>query len=398
MTATDYFTGVVETIDIKSTIETALQLHPTTKKIVVINDKTTTGQANKLLMEKAESEFPSLQFAYLEDINMADLQEKVAALSDDTVVLLLSFNKDKSNNMYSYEESIRIIAEKAIVPIYSVWDFYLGHGIVGGKLTTGYSQGELAAKLLLQILDGKSPKSIDIVTEGPNKYMFDYNYLQRFHIKPEQLPKDSIIINDPGSFWEEYQFTILVSLLAAAGFLLVAQRIKAQHQLNIYARTDALTGILNRRAGFALAEQQLKQSKNYLTICFVDVNDLKIVNDTYGHHEGDYLIKQVCSLLQGRLHKKDLMCRLGGDEFLVMVNGSKEHAIEYWELVQSDTASFNETSTKPYSVAMSCGFAQYNPEEQSMSLEQLVKIADGAMYSNKQQYKLQRCENHVRFP
>lgn len=388
------FTGVVESIDIQKTIEIALNLHPATKKIVIINDKTATGEANKKLLQEVLPKFPAIDFTFFEDMNMSEVQNRVESLPADSIILLMSFNKDKSNNIYSYEESIRIISEKAAVPIYSVWDFYLGHGIVGGMLTSGYYQGKTAADLLLRILNGEQPRDIPIIKQSPNKYMFDYNYLAKHRIDPAKLPQDSIVINEPASNFEKFGLLLFSIVFVIVCTILIIQRKKAQDQLKILAKTDALTGILNRGAGLAILKQHMDVACQYnhkLTIAFIDVNNLKVVNDTYGHHEGDQLIKTASLLLKQKLRQSDTVCRLGGDEFLLIFpDCDLAQAIDVWNRIEGSIDAYNSTSQKSYNLSLSHGFAEYNPAIPTSS-EELIKAADNEMYARKRLYKA-NCE------
>lgn len=81
-------------------------------------------------------------------------------------------------------KSISQIVANSTVPIYGVWDFSLGNGLVGGMLSSGYYQGELAAQLAQQILQRAPPSTIPIVKNSPNHYMFDRTQMKRFNIKP----------------------------------------------------------------------------------------------------------------------------------------------------------------------------------------------------------------------
>lgn len=386
-------TGVVELVDIQKTLEVASKLHSQVKNIVVINDQTSTGMANKKIIESVIPNFPELTFIFFEDMNMREVQDKVAALTDDSLILLMTFNKDKSNNVYSYEESLHIIAKQAKVPIYGVWDFYLGQGIIGGMLTTGYSQGETAAKMVRRILAGEEPKHISIIKESPNQYMFDYKYLADFKVAEDKLPKGSIVVNKPIALYEKYQTAFLTALLLVTASLLLIQRRKARKQLEIFATTDALTGVLNRRTGVLLLEKQLELAKrqhNKLTVCFVDINDLKVINDTYGHAEGDKLIQAVSKMLQRRMRKTDILCRFGGDEFLlVLINCDCAQANTVWEKIEEDIALFNKQSDYEYNISMSHGFYEYDPVK-PVTAEEVVKIADAEMYACKREYKLSK--------
>ena len=125
-----------------------------------------------------------------------------------TVVLLMSFFKDREGKYYTPQAGGKIISENSPVPIYSAWDFYLGHGITGGLITNSNAQGKMGAKIALRILSGEMISNIPASKKPANNYMFDYNELKRFGIKFSNLPENSIIINKPYSFYSEHKVLI----------------------------------------------------------------------------------------------------------------------------------------------------------------------------------------------
>ncbi len=197
-------TGIVEGVDIHGTLQAALHLHSETERIFVVNDKTTTGQANKHIIEEIIPRFSErIDFVFLEEFSMKELQGELKNLPPKSLVLLLSFNRDRAGRTFTYEEAIRQIAPHSKVPIYGVWEFYLGKGIVGGKLTSGLDQGRTVASMGLSILRGESTENIPVVLEGINSFMFDYPILRKFEIDIGQLPTGSIIVNKPESFYQQ---------------------------------------------------------------------------------------------------------------------------------------------------------------------------------------------------
>jgi PAS domain S-box-containing protein len=120
-------------------------------------------------------------------------------------------NRDRTGNFFAYEESLDHIYQAAKVPIYSFWDFYLGRGIVGGMLTSGFQQGKAAAEITLRILKGEDAARIPVLRKSPNQYMFDYRQLQRFSISFANLPADSTVVNTPDTFYTRYKNVILIT-------------------------------------------------------------------------------------------------------------------------------------------------------------------------------------------
>ena len=134
-------TGVVEKYDIRSTLNTALALQPDTRSVFIINDQTTTGRENKKTIDAIIPEYPdTVTFTYLTNYSMPELQAKVRTLPADSIILLMSFNRDRLGNDFSYSDSLRLIHENATVPIYGMWEMYLGKGIVGGSSPAGMNR------------------------------------------------------------------------------------------------------------------------------------------------------------------------------------------------------------------------------------------------------------------
>ncbi len=213
-------TGVVEQYDVKETLETALRLHQV-QHIYVINDRSATGAANKKNIEQI---LPGLNgradITFLEDYSMAELEDAVANLPESSVILLMTFNRDRLGTDYTYYESIRRIKAHANVPIYGIWEMYLGRGIVGGVLTSGYEQGNLSAQMAIRILKGESLSLIEVVRNPPNRYMFDSTELARFGITPSDLPEGSIVVNESESVHNLPESVIWAIGISATGLVL----------------------------------------------------------------------------------------------------------------------------------------------------------------------------------
>ena len=121
--------------------------------------------------------------------------------------------------------------------MYGAWDFNLGLGIVGGKLISGFYQGESAGKMALRVLNGEDASSIPVVrfsADRPNRYMFDYRELRRWGISSGSLPAGSIVVNRPDSFLARHWLI----LLAGAACLLLAA-VNSLLYLNIQRRKSA---------------------------------------------------------------------------------------------------------------------------------------------------------------
>jgi len=192
------FTGVVEAFDLSSTISLMLELHPNTKQIVVVNDRTTTGKANREIMNQTLPSFSSkVSFVIWDNMTVEELQRNTSALQEGSLILLLNYNRDREGAVLTHEESAWTLKVASSVPIYGTRDVYMGFGVLGGVITTGPVQGRLAADLAIRILQGESANNIPVIKKLPNSYIFDMVELRRFNIPLSSLPLESIFVNKP---------------------------------------------------------------------------------------------------------------------------------------------------------------------------------------------------------
>lgn len=163
-----------------------------------------------------------------------------------------------------------------------------------------------------------------------------------------------------------------------------------EEELRLYATTDTLTGIFNRRTGILLLEnamQRARRETSPLVVCFVDVDNLKKVNDQLGHQEGDNLIRSVCEILKKALRESDIIFRLGGDEFLLIFpNCNLKKARLIWKRIEQERRVANAPRDGLYPISFSHGLAEYTAEK-NLSIDDLVTLADEQMYRTKANHR-----------
>ncbi len=391
---TNRITGIIETNDYKSTIEVMKKFHPNRNKIIVINDETITGKANRKNLEEIIPQYENeIEFEFWEDYNMNELLSKCENIADTASVLLLSFTKDRSFNDFTYDESLKLISTHTNAPIYGLWDFYLGNGIVGGSLKSGYSQGEVIGDMVTSYINGTPINELPMQSKDLDQYQFDYEKLAQYKIPLKKVPQDAIIINMPYTiinfienniiFIAGFILLLLIILLMALNISLSKKVLKQEQS---HARTDKLTGILNRRACFEILEEQVKyckENKTDLSICFADVNNLKFVNDNYGHEIGDCLIKSICDIFIKNKREFDSICRLGGDEFLLVFPETNiKQAEKILDSINEQIITINKSKKNPFIMSFSYGFSSYD-EIECNNVSTLISIADKRMYQHK---------------
>ena len=166
----------------------------------------------------------------------------------------------------------------------------------------------------------------------------------------------------------------------------INDRKQMEERLRTLAFTDDLTGLLNRRGFFLLAKKQLKQAKREKKSLFLisaDLDNLKGINDRYGHSEGDWILMETSNILEKCYRESDIIARLGGDEFVILINEYPGTDIETLsERLKGKIKFFNDQSVKPYKLSISVGIVRNNPEHNT-SLDQLLCHADKLMYAVK---------------
>lgn len=211
------YTGIKEEIEICENFELIQRLHPDLEQLYIIVDNTNTGQIiRKNILQAYKAAHCDFNTKFLTEYSFKDLKEKIVTLGQDDAIFLTTFNRDKDGKYHSYDEVITGLRSVASVPMYGVWDFYLGKGIVGGKIIDGFEHGKEAAAIAIDILThSKKPSDIP-VHAGPLQFQFDYNEMKQFDISLSNLPEDALIINNPYEIIRENRNLIIAVLLLIA--------------------------------------------------------------------------------------------------------------------------------------------------------------------------------------
>lgn len=176
---------------------------------------------------------------------------------------------------------------------------------------------------------------------------------------------------------------------AARQVALAIAKARFYAEIQRLALTDALTNLLNRRGIFELAQKEVVISQKLnlpLSLLWLDIDHFKLINDQYGHHIGDEVVKEIASRLRGTLRDKDLVGRYGGeggDEFIILLTETDENNAH--QAAERLRANISETpiltGKGPLAVSVSIGVASLSGEINDLST--LLRQADDYMYSAK---------------
>lgn len=158
------------------------------------------------------------------------------------------------------------------------------------------------------------------------------------------------------------------------------------HKLNRVWMFDNLTQIYNRAGFFHYAGKFLERCRKQelpIGMLFIDINKLKVINDNYGHEEGDFYIKSVADSLKRLKKDGQLLMRYGGDEFVVLgENRDKEDFADFMEKMNPELEAYARQNGKMYKMSVSMGFQSVSISK-DFKLDQLMEQADREMYKMK---------------
>mgnify|MGYP000844599911 CR=1 FL=1 len=152
------------------------------------------------------------------------------------------------------------------------------------------------------------------------------------------------------------------------------------------AYTDMLTKLYNRGYAMKVLDEWLSENRSFI-LCFVDIDNLKYVNDRFGHREGDKYILAVAEVLYD-FSPEAVLCRMGGDEFMLLAqNWCCKNAEEQMEVLRTRLINCNIAEGNCYDHSISYGIIEYDGER-DLKVHDLLSIADEKMYEYKRAYKM----------
>lgn len=165
---------------------------------------------------------------------------------------------------------------------------------------------------------------------------------------------------------------------------------RLEENLRTLSFTDDLTGLYNRRAFLALADQHFKVAKRLkhkVFMLYADLDDLKMINDSFGHRQGDLALIDVAAILRETYRESDIIARIGGDEFVVMPVGNKEGDVGLISArLEKNLERYNARAPHGYTLSMSVGISFFDPEH-PCTVDALLAEGDRMMYEEKKTRK-----------
>jgi len=173
---------------------------------------------------------------------------------------------------------------------------------------------------------------------------------------------------------------------AITAFQDITELKQTENKLRELSLSDELTGLYNRRGFLSVIEQYMriaKRQKKRVFVLYADVDNLKPINDRFGHHEGDTALRESAIILKETFRESDIIARVGGDEFAVVsLEASQADVHNVVARLQENLELFNTKRKGKYSLSLSWGISYWNPES-LCSLDDVLFQADKSMYEQK---------------
>jgi signal transduction histidine kinase len=250
------------------TVNLALQLHPSTRRVFVIARARNTRSVEAVRTRLAELS-RRVTLTYIDEISLSGLLGAVKAVPAGSVVLYVWHEHEEPGNLRHPDAIARLVAQAASVPVYGVADMYIGSGVVGGVVRGTHETGLRVGGLALRILRGESAR--DIPAEAmPVAPTVDWRQLRRWNIDVSRLPQDARVQFRTPTVWETYsRFLVALSIVFALLLTLItgllvqrARRRRAEHMIRTreaklrasYRRIRQLAGQLINAQEVARAE------------------------------------------------------------------------------------------------------------------------------------------------
>lgn len=192
-------------------------------------------------------------------------------------------------------------------------------------------------------------------------------------------------------------FGSIITYLSQNKIRCLEERVKEKtKELKHYVSMDEMTNTYSRKTGIKILKSYFslsKRHKNNLSVCLIDLNGLKSVNDSFGHAMGDKLIKDISEMLRSSLRESDIISRMGGDEFLtILPECDIEGARQVMRRLLEKIRIYNKNSFKNYNTSINFGISESSYHDKK-TIEYLLSEANSNMHAMKKKKKAASYEN-----
>lgn len=292
-------TGIPEEVSIEETLRLVFDFFPA-GRLIVLGDGTLTYRRNEAVLRRAlERIDDDRPVEIYPEVSLEQVERLAGGIQSTDAVFLASSVLETDGTVADFHRAGTIVSDLMPVPVFVMWDFFMGTGVAGGYLVSGREQGQAAAEIARRILAGTSVDTIPVQSSTPRSWIFDMDPLRNAGIDQSRLPERSTLYNEEPSFWSEYNSEVswvaaLVMVLGTLVALLIESRrnraVAARHLQESLSEKEILlkeihhrvknnlqviSSILNMQSSFISDEQSL----NYFKDCEIRVQSMALVHE-----------------------------------------------------------------------------------------------------------------------
>ena len=249
-------TGILMRLDPVPTLELAIRLQPKTRRVVVVTGASNFDRSwDVAARERFRGYQGRLEFIHLSALPMQTLLAELRRLEPDTVVIFLTVFTDGTGQYFLPADAAQLVANASAVPVYGLYDTYLGTGIIGGCMDTFEHVGRETGRLGLRVLAGERPETIAPYLPGDSITAIDCRQMQRWGLSEGQLPERSELRFRLPSLWDEHRGTVLAvaAVLVLQSALLVGLLIQRRDRIRAELEVGETRRELAHAARLAIA-------------------------------------------------------------------------------------------------------------------------------------------------
>jgi signal transduction histidine kinase len=246
-------TGVLNDVPFGETLQLALNLHPSAKRVFVVAQAPSVEGYDERMRSALSRVSSRVELIYIKEQTVPELLAAVKAIPPQSLILYTRYAPSEATlNLYP-DEIARLIAEASPVPIYTIDEVYLGSGVVGGMMRVAETSGARVGQIARQILDGTPPEKIPIAGV-PTTPIFDWRQVKRWGIDQAKLPAGSRILFRTPTAWETDRWYIISAMIVIGAQLLLITGLLTQRE----RRRRAEETIRDREASLRTSYERIR--------------------------------------------------------------------------------------------------------------------------------------------
>jgi len=336
---TEYF-GFEESVNSDSIIYLIRKILPSSKKIMILVDNTTTGKVYQNEFSGGGKNYHDLKIDFSDSINIGSICNFDFAGKKYDAVLYTAISQDVDGSFIDPEIAVERIGKNINVPLFSNDPKYLGYGILGGTFQSGLVHGEKVMELLIKLINSGDHTLYNHINYIKQGYFFDDNELVRYNIPISRLPKGSIIYNQRESFFKE-NFFLLILLIGILTLSVIVLSVVNRHRKLLQRRSiRSIQDIANQKNELQDAHEKLSVLITELETANQKLNEsnIELLKAKKKAEESDKLKSSFLANVSHEI-RTPLNSIVGFSSLLAEGEQNAETRKMYMELVESNTES-----------------------------------------------------------